>query len=67
MADFGDRAKALELERLDRALNQHLTRNKNKESRTHCLKCNDPIPEARRKLVPGCTHCTVCQNKREQR
>ena len=30
------------------------------ESRTHCLDCEEPIPEGRRKAVPGCQYCVKC-------
>lgn len=30
-------------------------------SRTHCEECGDPIPEARRKAVPGVRLCVACQ------
>lgn len=26
-----------------------------------CLECGDPIPEARRKALPGVVHCVVCK------
>ncbi|ACL05249.1 transcriptional regulator, TraR/DksA family [Desulfatibacillum aliphaticivorans] len=32
-----------------------------------CQDCGDPIPEARRKAVPGCTRCLDCQETYEQR
>lgn len=31
-------------------------------SRSNCLSCGRPIPKARRKAVPGCTHCVQCQS-----
>jgi len=31
-----------------------------------CLDCGEPIPEARRKAVPGCTRCVTCQTEFEQ-
>ena len=30
------------------------------ESKTHCEECEEPIPEARRQAVKGCTHCVDC-------
>jgi phage/conjugal plasmid C-4 type zinc finger TraR family protein len=30
-------------------------------SRTHCLDCEEPIPEARRMALPGVTLCLPCQ------
>ncbi|MFC3874866.1 TraR/DksA family transcriptional regulator [Neisseria musculi] len=31
------------------------------ESNYECDDCGGPIPEARRKAVPGCTRCVLCQ------
>lgn len=31
------------------------------ESNYECDDCGDPIPEARRQAVPGCTRCVWCQ------
>ena len=34
-------------------------------SRTHCIECEDPIPEARRTAIPGVTLCIDCQKERD--
>lgn len=34
-------------------------------SRFDCLDCEEPIPEARRKAVPGCQRCIDCQQLHE--
>lgn len=34
-------------------------------SREMCLDCEAPIPEARRKAVPGCQRCVDCQEDQE--
>ena len=31
------------------------------ESRTSCEDCGEPIPEARRRALPGATRCVPCQ------
>jgi phage/conjugal plasmid C-4 type zinc finger TraR family protein len=31
-----------------------------------CEKCGDPIPEARRSLIPGVTLCVECKSRRER-
>jgi phage/conjugal plasmid C-4 type zinc finger TraR family protein len=36
------------------------------ESLTHCEECDAPIPEARRKAVPGVQLCIKCQSELEQ-
>lgn len=60
-----DRAQKLEtrqrraaLARLGRAARSALSAG---PSRTHCLRCGEPIPKARRKAVPGCQYCIDCQ------
>ena len=65
MTDFADDATKLQQQQLKRALNRHLNRAASTEALTHCRGCGEEIPETRRDLVPGCTHCTFCQNERE--
>ncbi|MHA6262435.1 DksA/TraR family C4-type zinc finger protein [Arenibacterium sp. CAU 1754] len=35
------------------------------ESLTHCADCEEPIPEARRKAIPGVKLCIDCQQDRD--
>ena len=35
------------------------------ESLTHCAECEEPIPEARRKAIPGVKLCIDCQQDRD--
>lgn len=35
--------------------------------RSHCEECGDPIPEARRRAVPGARCCIACQSVRDAR
>ena len=37
------------------------------ESRTHCAECEEPIPEARRRAIPGVKLCVDCQSERDAR
>lgn len=37
------------------------------ESRTHCAECEEPIPEARRRAIPGVKLCIDCQEARDSR
>jgi len=37
------------------------------DSATHCDECEEPIPEARRKAVPGVRTCVQCQTQRDSR
>ncbi len=36
------------------------------ESLSHCEECEEPIPEARRKAVPGVRRCISCQQEQEK-
>jgi phage/conjugal plasmid C-4 type zinc finger TraR family protein len=36
------------------------------EGRTHCMECGEPIPEARRRAVPGVFLCIDCQGAAEK-
>ena len=33
---------------------------------THCEECEEPIPAARRKAIPGVRLCVNCQSEREK-
>lgn len=35
------------------------------ESLTHCADCEEPIPEARRRALPGVKLCIDCQQERD--
>lgn len=37
------------------------------ESRHQCEECDDPIPEERRRHVPGVRKCVPCQSRAERR
>jgi len=37
------------------------------ESLSECADCGDPIPEARRRAVPGVTLCITCQTQADRR
>jgi phage/conjugal plasmid C-4 type zinc finger TraR family protein len=36
------------------------------ESRETCLECDEPIPERRRRAMPGVTLCLECQAEQDQ-
>ena len=36
------------------------------ESLTHCEECDEVIPEARRKAVPGVRLCVACQSEQDK-
>lgn len=33
------------------------------KARTHCAECDEPIPEAHRKAIPGVQLCVTCQQQ----
>ncbi len=33
---------------------------------THCIKCEEPIPEPRRKAMPGTRLCVECQSEHDK-
>ena len=37
------------------------------ESLTECAECDEPIPEARRRALPGVKLCVDCQSERDAR
>ncbi|HTJ89013.1 MAG TPA: DksA/TraR family C4-type zinc finger protein [Acidocella sp.] len=37
------------------------------EGETHCAECGEPIPEGRRRAVPGVRTCVECQSARDAR
>jgi len=37
------------------------------ESLFECIECGDPIPEARRQVIKGCTMCVYCQELLEKK
>lgn len=56
-----DRGQERDQQFLERALAAHVTNRIAGISATHCEECEEPIPEARRQAVPGCTRCITCQ------
>ena len=60
MADFIDLAQAREQEDRERHINSARSRPAS-PSRFLCEDCDAPIPEARRKAVPGVALCITCQ------
>ncbi len=60
MYDQIDRANELAEKMREIALAKHRQK-QTAYSLTHCEDCDEPIPEARRKHVIGCTRCIDCQ------
>lgn len=42
------------------------SRNAAAQSATHCAECDEPIPEARRRAIPGVQLCVGCQSGRDR-
>lgn len=66
MADFADDASAVEELQRNAALSAHRI-NRDAVSATHCVECDEPLSDARRKAYPGCTMCVDCQGEMELR
>ncbi|MBO9453648.1 DksA/TraR family C4-type zinc finger protein [Paracoccus sp. R12_1] len=45
---------------------QRAARNAQVASAEHCAECDDPIPEARRRAIPGVQLCVACQSGRDR-
>ena len=59
-------------EQIEASINDELARLKSKsrpvgESLRHCAECDEPIPEARRRAVPGVKLCIECMKERDER
>ncbi|CTQ32215.1 DksA/TraR family C4-type zinc finger protein [Jannaschia rubra] len=59
-------------EQIEASINDELARLKARrapvgESLTHCAECEEPIPEARRRALPGVKLCIDCVTERDRR
>lgn len=57
-------------EQIEASIEDELTRMKSRrqpvgESLTYCAECEEEIPEARRKAIPGVKLCIDCQQERD--
>ncbi|MFH2476666.1 TraR/DksA family transcriptional regulator [Citrobacter freundii] len=66
MTEIIDQASALEEMMREQAIQAHRI-NRDAVSATHCVECDEELPEARRKAYPGCTMCVECQGEQELR
>ena len=70
MADVIDRAQNIN-DLLTQEIIQHhaqvMAGQNFQESAEFCEKCSQPIPEARRKAIPGCRLCVQCQQEMDER
>jgi len=51
---------------IDDAVNEARTRLPHGESAQFCIECGEPIPQARRKALPGVQYCINCQQEHEK-
>ena len=51
---------------VDSAVNRARSRLAHGESLLTCEDCGEPIPEARRRAVPGVRRCVPCQSEADQ-
>lgn len=63
--DEADKSQAEELQ-ISEVKKQHAVLKQAGISRLHCVDCGAPIPEERRKAVPGCRRCYDCQTRVER-
>ncbi len=58
-------------EQIDASVNDAVKRARSSmptgESATHCAECDEKIPAARRKAIPGVCLCIACQTEVEER
>lgn len=67
MADLCDAADQLIEQQLAIALDRHHGQRLTGAGALECEDCGDPIPDPRRKALPGCVTCVDCQGLREVR
>lgn len=61
----GDAAQELAMDTVNNgiyAVREQMRSSYGTVSRTHCLDCEEEIPEGRRKAVPGVQYCVHCQD-----
>lgn len=61
MPDEMDRVQEINEQFIDLALEEHQRNMPSGESLLECEDCGEPIPEARRRAMPGCRRCIECQ------
>ena len=52
---------------VDDAVKRARSRLRQGEGLSHCEECGEPIPEARRKAIPGVRLCIKCQSELDQK
>ncbi|EEL5600665.1 TraR/DksA family transcriptional regulator [Salmonella enterica] len=67
MADEIDRAQESYESYLESLIEKKRFRASSSESMYYCRLCGEPIPEERRKILPGVGICIYCQSEKERR
>lgn len=67
MPDEIDRDQEFNEQRLEEMIEQNRFKPATTPSLDYCRLCGEPIPEKRRKTLPGVTTCTECQTILEHR
>ncbi|EME6251022.1 TraR/DksA C4-type zinc finger protein [Salmonella enterica subsp. enterica serovar Muenchen] len=67
MADEIDRAQENYEGYLESLIEKKRYRASSSESLYYCRLCGEPIPEERRKILPGVEICIYCQSEKERR
>ncbi|MGI8465659.1 TraR/DksA family transcriptional regulator [Pectobacterium punjabense] len=67
MPDEIDRDQEFNEQRLKEMIEQNRFKPATTPSLHYCRLCGEPIPEKRRKTLPGVTTCTECQTILERR
>lgn len=62
-----DRAQAADTQHREQALKAMARGRTTGKSKSKCIDCEAPIPEARRKAVPGVKRCVKCEELIEKR
>jgi len=65
--DDADRASELETMERDRVIQQRRLNRPIGRGRIACIDCGEPIPEPRRRVIPGVTRCAPCESEAETR
>lgn len=61
MPDLFDRAQQTSEQLLGDALDSWQRCQEQRPGRTHCIDCDEEIPQRRREAVPHCQRCMNCQ------
>lgn len=64
--DQVDKAQNFDQMRREIILDRRVPRPQAPSTRTHCVDCEERIPDARKAAIPETEHCTFCADQLEQ-